>query len=56
MLQGQARRPVVITDDMLHIMLRRRANSESVEVIRPDLITPTGSARSTGHLKHSLAR
>jgi hypothetical protein len=32
----------VITDDMLHIVLRRRANGESVESIRPKLIIPTG--------------
>lgn len=35
-------RPAVITDDMLHTVLRRRANGESVEQIRPDLIIPTG--------------
>ncbi|MCU1686906.1 MAG: recombinase family protein [Amycolatopsis sp.] len=35
-------RPPVITDDMLHTVLRRRANGESVEDIRPDLIIPTG--------------
>jgi hypothetical protein len=32
----------VITDDMLHTVLRRRANGESIEDIRPDLIIPTG--------------
>ncbi len=32
----------MITDDMLHTVLRRRANGESVEDIRPDLIIPTG--------------
>ncbi|MEU0989925.1 hypothetical protein [Streptomyces sp. NPDC005953] len=37
-----ARRPAVITDDMLHTVLRRRANDESVEQIQPDLIIPTG--------------
>ena len=35
-------RPTVITDDMLHTVLRRRATGESVESIRPDLIIPTG--------------
>jgi hypothetical protein len=36
-------RPAVITDDMLHTVLRRRAAGESVETIRPDLIIPTGN-------------
>lgn len=35
-------RPPVITDDMLHTVLRRRAAGETVEQIRPDLIIPTG--------------
>ncbi|MGH8919779.1 MAG: recombinase family protein, partial [Actinomycetes bacterium] len=35
-------RPPVITEDMLHTVLRRRANGESVESIRPDLIIPAG--------------
>ncbi|MEU7769609.1 hypothetical protein AB0B25_31720 [Nocardia sp. NPDC049190] len=35
-------RPSVITDDMLHTVLRRRANCESVEDIRPDLYIPAG--------------
>jgi DNA invertase Pin-like site-specific DNA recombinase len=39
-------RPPVITDDMLHTVLRRRATGESVESIRPDLIIPSG--RRTG--------
>ncbi|MET8146462.1 hypothetical protein ABZU32_39650 [Sphaerisporangium sp. NPDC005288] len=38
-------RPPVITDDMLHTVLRRRANGESVEDIRPDLIISTGKRR-----------
>jgi DNA invertase Pin-like site-specific DNA recombinase len=38
-------RPPVITDDMLHTVLRRRANGESVESIRPDLIIPTGKTQ-----------
>jgi hypothetical protein len=40
-------RPPVITDDMLHTVLRRRANGESVEQIQPDLIIPTGKRK--GH-------
>jgi hypothetical protein len=55
--QGEARRPPVITDDMLHTVLRRRANGETVEQIQPDLLIPTGRAKvrtpasqaSTGH-------
>jgi hypothetical protein len=35
-------RPPVITDDMLHTVLRRRVNGETAEAIRPDLIIPTG--------------
>ncbi|MER7468220.1 recombinase family protein [Streptomyces sp. NPDC097981] len=35
-------RPPVITDDMLHTVLRRRAAGESIEKIRPDLIIPIG--------------
>ena len=35
-------RPPVITDDMLHTVLRRRTHDESIEDIRPDLIIPTG--------------
>ncbi|MER5326918.1 recombinase family protein [Streptosporangium roseum] len=35
-------RPAVITDDMLHTVLRRRAAGETIEQIRPDLIIPTG--------------
>ena len=38
-------RPPVITDDMLHTVLRRRANGESVEDIRGDLIIPTGKRK-----------
>jgi hypothetical protein len=33
------------TDDMLHTVLRRRANGESVEDIQPDLITPAGKRK-----------
>ena len=42
---NHAGRPPVITDDMLHTVLCRRANGESVEDIRPDLIIPTGKRR-----------
>jgi len=38
-------RPPVITQDMLHTVLRRRAHGESVESIRPDLIIPTGKRK-----------
>jgi DNA invertase Pin-like site-specific DNA recombinase len=38
------RRPVV-TDDMLHTVLRRRALGESVAQIQPDLIIPTGKRK-----------
>ncbi|MFI2378312.1 hypothetical protein ACH5AO_25105 [Streptomyces sp. NPDC018964] len=57
-------RPPAIIDDMLHTVLRRRANGESVERIQPGLITPTGKRKGqnpsaagihralTGHAKH----
>lgn len=38
-------RPPVITDDMLHTVLRRRANGESVEQIQPGLFIPTGKRK-----------
>ncbi|WBB64677.1 recombinase family protein [Streptomyces sp. WMMC500] len=38
-------RPPVITDDMLHTVLRRRSLGEPVEQIQPDLIIPPASAR-----------
>ncbi|MDK0524571.1 hypothetical protein [Streptomyces sp. ML-6] len=38
-------RPPVITDDMLHTVLRRRANGESVEQIQPAPIIPTGKRK-----------
>ncbi len=40
-------RPQVITDDMLHTVLRRRAAGESVETIRTGLIIPAGKRK--GH-------
>ncbi|MDP9868684.1 MULTISPECIES: recombinase family protein [Streptosporangium] len=52
-------RPPVITDDMLHTVLRRRANGESVEQIQPDLIIATGKrkgqAPSVASIYHALA-
>ncbi|AJT61849.2 recombinase family protein [Streptomyces chattanoogensis] len=38
-------RPPVITDDMLHTVLRRRAAGESVEKFRPQLIIPKGKRK-----------
>jgi DNA invertase Pin-like site-specific DNA recombinase len=38
-------RPPVITTDMLHTVLRRRAAGESVEQIQPDLIIGTGKRK-----------
>jgi hypothetical protein len=38
-------RPPVITEDMVHTVLRRRADGESVEQIRADLIIPTGKRK-----------
>ncbi|MEU4835398.1 recombinase family protein [Streptosporangium sp. NPDC023615] len=38
-------RPPVITEDMPHTVLRRRAGGESVDRIRPDLIIPTGKRK-----------
>ncbi|GGT46184.1 hypothetical protein ACFFV7_39785 [Nonomuraea spiralis] len=40
-------RPSVITDDMIHTVLRRRAAGEPVDRIRQDLIIPTGKRK--GH-------
>ncbi len=49
-------RPPVITDDMLHTVLRRRAAGESVEQIRPDLIIPTGKHRGRNPSPASIYR
>ncbi|WDV56586.1 hypothetical protein PV963_42825 [Streptomyces coeruleorubidus] len=38
-------RPPVITDEMLHTVLRRRANGESIEPVQPGLIIPTGKRK-----------
>ncbi|MGW1617445.1 recombinase family protein [Streptomyces sp. NPDC002285] len=49
-------RPPVITDDMLHTVLRRRANGESVEQIQPDLIIPTGKRKGQNPSLASIYR
>ncbi|MEU2415166.1 recombinase family protein [Streptomyces sp. NPDC013099] len=49
-------RPPVITDDMLHTVLRRRANGESVEQIQPDLIIPTGKRKGQSPSVASIYR
>jgi hypothetical protein len=48
--------PPVITDDMLHTVLRRRANGESVEDIRPDLYIPTGKRKGRNPSLASIYR
>jgi DNA invertase Pin-like site-specific DNA recombinase len=49
-------RPPVITDDMLHTVLRRRAKGESVESIRPDLFIPTGKRKGRNPSLASIYR
>ena len=49
-------RPPVITEDMLHTVLRRRAGGESVEDIRPDLIIPTGKRKGRNPSPASIYR
>ena len=49
-------RPTVITDDMLHTVLRRRATGESVESIQPDLIIPTGKRKGQNPSLASIYR
>lgn len=49
-------RPPVITDDMLHTVLRRRANSETVEDIQPDLLIPTGRRKGQSPSLSSIYR
>ncbi|MEU9999161.1 recombinase family protein [Streptomyces sp. NPDC050848] len=49
-------RPPVITDDMLHTVLRRRAGGESVERIQPDLIIPTGKRKGQNPSAASIYR
>ncbi|MDX2828488.1 hypothetical protein PV416_47460, partial [Streptomyces ipomoeae] len=52
----KTRGPSVITDDMLHTVLRRRANGESVEQIQPDLIIPTGKRKGQNPSVASIYR
>jgi DNA invertase Pin-like site-specific DNA recombinase len=49
-------RPAVITDDMLHTVLRRRAGGESVEDIRPDLLIPAGKRKGENPSVASIYR
>jgi hypothetical protein len=49
-------RPSVITEDMLHTVLRRRAGGESVEQIQPDLIMPTGKRKGQSPSVASIYR
>ncbi|MFF1358533.1 recombinase family protein [Streptomyces sp. NPDC058297] len=49
-------RPPVITDNMLHTVLRRRANDETVEQIQPDLIIPTGRRKGQNASLSSIYR
>lgn len=49
-------RPPVITDDMLHTVLRRKALGESVEQIQPDLIIPTGKRKGQSPSVASIYR
>ncbi|MGH3715433.1 MAG: recombinase family protein [Micromonosporaceae bacterium] len=49
-------RPPVITDDMLHTVLRRRASGESVADIRADLIIPTGKRKGRNPSLASIYR
>ncbi|RVX40800.1 DNA invertase Pin-like site-specific DNA recombinase [Nonomuraea polychroma] len=52
----QGGRPPVITEDMLHTVLRRRALGESVEQIQPDLIIPTGKRKGRNPSVASIYR
>lgn len=49
-------RPPVITDDMLHTVLRRRQCGETVETIQPDLIIPTGRRKGCNPSLSSIYR
>ncbi|WP_222871956.1 recombinase family protein [Nonomuraea sp. PA05] len=49
-------RPPVITDDMLHTVLRRKAAGERVEDIRTDLIIPTGRRKGENPSLTSVIR
>lgn len=49
-------RPPVITDDMPHTVLRRRAGGETVEQIQPDLLIPTGKREGQNPSLSSIYR
>jgi DNA invertase Pin-like site-specific DNA recombinase len=49
-------RPTVITDDMLHTVLRRQAAGEKVEAIQPDLVIPSGKRRGQSPSVASIYR
>jgi DNA invertase Pin-like site-specific DNA recombinase len=49
-------RPAVITADMPHTVLRRRAAGETVEQIRPNLIIPTGKRKGQNPSLASIYR
>ncbi|MET7707800.1 recombinase family protein [Micromonospora sp. NPDC005413] len=49
-------RPAVITEDMLHTVLHRRANGETVEQIRPDLFIATGKRKGRNPSVASIYR
>lgn len=49
-------RPPVITDDMLHTVLRRRSGGETVEQIQPGLIIPTGKRKGQNPSLSSVYR
>ncbi|MFF5728207.1 hypothetical protein [[Kitasatospora] papulosa] len=49
-------RPPVITNDMLHTVLRRRANGETVQDIQPDLLIPTGRRKGQSPSLSSIYR
>lgn len=49
-------RPPVVSDDILHTVLRRRANGETVEVIQPDLLIPTGRRKGQRGGRRDRAR
>ncbi|WP_063793903.1 recombinase family protein [Streptomyces hirsutus] len=49
-------RPPVIIDDMLHTVLRRRVNGESIEQIQPDLIIPIGKRKGQSPSVASIYR
>ncbi len=49
-------RPPVITDDMLHTVLRRRTGGETVEQIQPDLVIPTGKRKGQNPSLSSIYR